>query len=108
MTNHSLDNSGAPGEPDGGWTTAPTLSDTQILTIALCRYTGCKPNDELSDSEHITCPERVKGVHPDEDCITLYHQADALRAGTISYDMPAVEVTASEGGEPTYQHPIGS
>jgi hypothetical protein len=106
MTDHSQDQIGV-DEPEGGWVVAPTLVDTQILTIALCRFTGCKPNDETEASDHVVCPERVKGVHVDEECITLYHQADALRAGLVQYDLAATEVTVSEAGnEPTYQHPL--
>lgn len=98
-----------PGEPGGGWAVAPTLVDTEILTIALCRFTGVRPNAELSSSEQLTCDDRVRGLHPDVDCTTLYHQAEALRAGTISYEMASTEVTApagEAGDEPTYQHPL--
>jgi len=99
-TNHSAETIG-PDEPEGGWQQAPTLADSQILSIALCRFTGERPEDDNS------CYARATHLHRDEDCITLYHQAEALAAGTIRFDMPATEITQSAAGDDlTYQQPL--
>ena len=88
-----------PDEPEGGWQSGPDLTDAEILTIALCCYTGVATDPDSK------CPSRGD-VHADVDCVKLYHQADALREGTVHYDLPAVEVTKAAMGEPTYQHPV--
>lgn len=101
-TEHFTSDRPALDEPEEGWTQAPTLTDTQMLSIVLCRYTGNRP-------EQVTtrCMARSLKLHEDVDCMTLYHQEEALRAGVIHYDLPAVEVTVPvDGGEPTYQHPV--
>jgi hypothetical protein len=101
MNNHASEIIGN-DEPEGGWVTAPTLADSQILTIALCRYTGDKP-----EREGLRCQAREAMMHADVDCVTLYHQAEALASGVIRYDMTAPEVTQSAAGDdPTYVAPV--
>jgi hypothetical protein len=103
-TEHFTEDRPALDEPEEGWVEAPTLVDTQVLTIALCRFTGDRPERETG-----RCLQRQLRLHEDVDCVTLYHQADALRNGLVHYELPATEVTAPvEGGEPTYQNPLRS
>lgn len=67
-------------EPEDGWTTAPTLIDTELVVTTLCRFTG---NPVKHDER---CPDLAAGLHPDEQCRALYVQADALRAGGLDLD----------------------
>lgn len=95
-----------PDEPEEGWQTAEPLVDSQILSIVLCRFTGEKPLG-ITLQNKPTCSMRALAKHEDVDCLTLYHQADALRSGKIHYDMPGLEVTVPvAGGEPTYKDPV--
>lgn len=88
------------GEPKD-WQTGPTLSDVEVLSVVLCRWTSVTPDDQGR------CIGRLLRLHPDRDCLTLYHQAEALQAGTVHYDLPAVEVTRSAAGsDPTYITPV--
>lgn len=67
-----------PGEPEGGWVTAPALLDTVITSLVLCRFSGI-PRGSLSE----TCPARQAGRHKDVDCTSIYYQAEALAAGQV-------------------------
>ena len=96
-----------PNEPEGGWEVAPTLSDTVILSVVLCRFTGERPFGETSGLKPI-CAKRATGAHADVECLSLYHQQEALASGELRYDMPALEVTTPAAGtDPTYQDPVG-
>lgn len=75
MNEHSQDSMGAFDEPEGGWETAPTLIDTELVVTTLCRFVGL-PVGHLQP-----CLFRTTRRHPDEECRALYIQADALRAG---------------------------
>lgn len=101
MDEHSTKTPGV-DEPEGGWARAPELSDTQVLSVVLCRYTADK-----IDSASGQCLARMLRLHPDQDCTTLYHQAEALQAGVVHYDLPAHEVTKpAAGSDPTYIAPL--
>jgi hypothetical protein len=76
MVDHSKDNLGEHGEPDGGWVSAPQLIDTELLTIVLCRFTG----EQLASLDD-RCEARTIRLHPDEDCAAVYVQFDALDQG---------------------------
>lgn len=65
------------GEPHGGWVEAPTLIDTQVLQLLLCRFTGDKVSLELP------CQARRQGVHPDDECKTVFLQAEGLRLALL-------------------------
>ena len=94
-----------PDEPEGGWQQAPTLHDSEILSVVLCRYTGQQPI--LTGDRVGLCDARLYSQHPDVECMTLYHQQEALQGGRIHYDMPATEVTLSLAGtDPTYINPV--
>ena len=101
LKEYGHDADGGHGEPQDGWVTAPTLVDTEILTLALCRYTGHAPD------VNGRCHQRALRLHADVECTTLYHQAEALRSGRVHYDLPAAEVTVPVAGdEPTYRDPL--
>lgn len=86
-----------PGEPPDGWITAPPLHDSVIASLLLCKYTGTNP---LNDG---TCPARALRTHRDEDCLVLFHSSEALAAGAIHVDMPAVETrVGAAGSDATY------
>lgn len=53
------------GEPEDGWTSGPTLSDTVNITITLCQFTGDQP-------EAGACPHRAARHHVDVDCLGVY------------------------------------
>src|SRR5687768_7905976 len=71
----------SPDEPDDGWVTSPTLWDTEISTIALCKYAGIPVEG--------TCHARATHRHPDEPCVTLFFSAEALQKGEL--DLPKFE-----------------
>lgn len=96
MTNHG-DDPIIENEPEGGWVTAPPLYDSEITSLILCRFTGVSP---LNDG---TCPARALRTHKDEDCLTLFISAEALRDGTVPLEMPALETRVpASGTDATY------
>lgn len=86
-------NEATASEPEGGWRGGPQLFSSEILTIALCRYTG-----ERIVSLDEPCPYADR--HPAGNCAALYHSATALQRGDIDVmqypaDVPVREVRAS-------------
>jgi hypothetical protein len=82
-----------PGEPEDGWQRTPDLSGSEILSLALCKFTGFR-----IESLEEPCPWADE--HAPEQCVTLYHSAVALQRGDIDItqypaDVPVVEVRAS-------------
>lgn len=65
------------GEPEGGWIWAPTLIDTQILQLLLCRFTG----DKVTINE--PCQARFVMAHPDVECRTVFVQTEGLKAALV-------------------------
>lgn len=54
-----------PDEPPGGWQSGPTLADTELITVQLCRFTGVI----LEGGER--CPDWGT-VHREVDCAQTY------------------------------------
>jgi hypothetical protein len=90
-----------PDEPEGtGWVTAPLLTTSEIAQVILCRYTAERPSrvDVVHGIELNTPPEclaRMKGLHPDEDCLTIFVSARSLDAG-ISAEAFTLELRTSD------------
>lgn len=82
MREHSLDTPGK-DEPEDGWVGGErSLTDTEILSIALCKFTGEKATWSIGHAGHAAfCMDREAKRHPDEQCIALYHSADAIERG---------------------------
>lgn len=81
-------NPDAPGvdEPEEGWVTAPTLFDTVITSITLCRFSGRRASVKNG------CDVREGGGHEDTECLSLYLQAEALSGGTVDQSLfPAAQ-----------------
>lgn len=85
----------ASGEPEGGWVTAPTLIDTELLVTTLCRFSGEAVGHEQD------CQYRLLRRHPDQECRALYFQGSALNEGLVSlekFDALPEEVRVPFGG----------
>lgn len=89
--------------PEDGWITAPTLVDTEITSLTLCRFTGRKVKLDT------VCVARDLGLHKDVDCASLYLQAEALASGTVDQTLfPEVQEeirTPAAGDDVTGQLP---
>jgi hypothetical protein len=82
-----------PGEPEGGWQTAPLLSDTELISIVCCKWTGLS----LKAPEHYCLARDLRG-HRDEDCAAVFIRAKDSEGNDIPVGVVS-EITVSTAGD---------